>query len=158
MVEPARDFQKGSASREATWWLWRSPDQLGQRRHLSPIVKSILTVNIMALAILVGSLLYLGRYQDRIIATELDALLLQSRITASAVAENAIVIDENDKNILSPLLARLMVRRLAETTETRTRLFDTDNALLADSRIMLGKNKVQVEPLPPPRPALGLNA
>ena len=134
------------AGRNSIWWLWR-PANGGQWRQLSPIVKRILAVNIMALAILVGSLLYLGRYQDRIVATELDSLLLQARITASAVAENAVVIDENDKNILSPLLARLMVRRLAETTETRTRLFDTDQTLLGDSRIMLGRNKIQIEPL-----------
>ena len=104
----------------------------------------ILAVNVMALAILVGSLLYLGRYQDRIIASELDDLLLQARITASAVGEGAVVINDDDRSILSPLLARLMVRRLAETTETRTRLFDTDSTLLADSRILLGNGgKIQ---------------
>ena len=134
------------SERDNIGWLWRPVDSAG-RRQLSPIVKRILAVNIIALAILVGSLLYLGRYQDRIVATELDSLLLQARITASAVAENAVVIDENDKNILSPLLARLMVRRLAETTETRTRLFDTDDTLLGDSRVMLGKNRIQIEPL-----------
>ena len=95
----------------------------------------------MALAILVGGLLYLGRYQDRMVATELDSLTLQSRIIASAVAENAVVVDEDDASILSPMLARLMVRRLAETTETRTRLFDLDGTLLADSHVLLG-NKV----------------
>ncbi len=136
-------------NRSNTWWLWRPADHAGERRHLSPLVLRILAVNVLALAILVGSLLYLGRYQDRIIATELDALLLQSRIIASAVAENAVVIDENDNSILSPLLARLMVRRLAETTETRTRLFDMDDTLLADSRVLLGNAapKVQVENL-----------
>ncbi len=140
-------------TRPNTWWLWRAGDHIGSRRHFSPIVRRILTVNIMALAILVGSLLYLGRYQDRIIATELDSLLLQSRIISSAVMENAVVLDENDNDILSPLLARLMVRRLAETTETRTRLFDVDGALLADSRVLLsGKNKVQVEELQPAKP------
>jgi two-component system sensor histidine kinase ChvG len=123
---------------------------MGSRRHFSPIVRRILTVNVMALAILVGSLLYLGRYQDRIIATEIDSLLLQSRIIASAVTENAVVVDDNDADVLSPLLARLMVRRLAETTETRTRLFDADGTLLADSRVLLsGKNKVRVEGLEP---------
>ena len=128
-----------------SWWLWRSADQVGAHRHLSPLVLRILAVNVMALAILVGSLLYLGRYQDRIVATELDSLLLQSRIIASAVAENAVVIDESDNSILSPLLARLMVRRLAETTETRSRLFDVDDNPIADSRVMLGKAKVQIE-------------
>lgn len=105
----------------------------------------------MALAILVGGLLYLGRYQDRIIAGELDSLLLQSRIIASAVAEGAVVIDKDDRNMLSPLLARMMVRRLAETTDIRTRLFDVDNTLLADSRVLLNKGKVQIENLPSSR-------
>src|ERR1700722_6855528 len=129
-----------------SWWLWRPADAAGQKRHLSPLVLRILAVNVLALAILVGSLLYLGRHQDRIVATELDSLLLQARIIASAVAENAVVIDESDNSILSPLLARLMVRRLAETTETRTRLFDVDDNQIADSRIMLGtKTVVQME-------------
>ncbi len=142
------EFSPGDGEKPLTWWLWRHSDQVRGARHLSPIVLRILAVNMMALAILVGSLLYLGHYQDRIIATELDALLLQSRIIASAVAEGAIVVGTDDRTILSPLLARLMVRRLAETTETRTRLFDADDALLADSRTLLGnKPKLPVENL-----------
>jgi len=117
-----------------------SPDignTLHPTRTVSPLLLRILAVNVMALAILVGGLLYLGNYQDRIISTELDAMLSQARIVASAVAENAIVIDDNDQSILSPLLARMMVRRLAETTETRTRLFSSSETLLADSRYLL---------------------
>ncbi len=129
-----------------SWWLWRRSEENKSGRHLSPLMLRILAVNVMALAILVGSLLYLGRYQDRIVAGELEALLLQARITGSAVAEGAVVIGENDRSILSPLLARLMVRRLAETTGTRTRLFDMEDALLADSRVLLaGGGKVQAE-------------
>ena len=110
----------------------------------------ILAVNVMALAILVGGLLYLGNYQDRIIATELKEMSSQARIVASAVAENAIVIDNSNQSILSPLLARMMVRRLAETTENRTRLFSATETLLADSRNLLaGKSSgIQVEDLP----------
>ncbi len=132
--------------RSRVWWLWRPANRAGAGRHLSPLMLRILAVNVTALAILVGSLLYLGRYQDRIVATELESLLLQSRIIASAVSEGAVVVDENDRNILSPLLARLMVRRLAETTETRTRLFDADDAMLADSRQLLnGKAKAKTD-------------
>lgn len=142
--------RSGATDVPSTWWLWRDEEVghgwLRRRRHLSPIVLRILAVNIMALAILVGSLLYLGNYQERIIDDELDALLLQSRIIASAVAENAVVIDESDKNILSPMLARLMVRRLAETTDIRTRLFDMDDTVLADSRIMLGSKYKSILP------------
>ena len=137
------------ATRAHTWWLWRQGAGTGAgTRHLSPILLRILAVNVMALVFLVGSLLYLGRYQDRIIETELNSLRLQARIMASAVAEDAVVIDENDNNILSPLLARLMVRRLAETTETRTRLFDADSTLLADSSILLAdKGKIAIKEL-----------
>ena len=140
-------------ARENTWWMWRSSARDGHRTHFSPILIRILAVNVMALAILVGSLLYLGRYQDRIIATELDSLLLQSRIIASAVAEGAVVIDDQDHNMLSPLLARMMVRRLAETTDIRTRLFDIDDNMLADSRALLAKSKdkSQRDRLPLPR-------
>ncbi|MFY9288357.1 MAG: stimulus-sensing domain-containing protein [Alphaproteobacteria bacterium] len=134
------EFSPDTQDRPHTWWLWRGSDEVaGGARHLSPLVLRILAVNVMALAILVGSLLYLGHYQDRIVATELDALLLQSRIITSAVSEGAIVIADDDRSILSPLLARLMVRRLAETTETRTRLFDNSDAQLADSRTLLSK-------------------
>ncbi len=117
--------------------------------RLSPLTLRILAVNVMALAILVGSLLYLGRYKDRLIATELDGLLMQARLSASAIAEGAVVLDTNEQNILSPLLARLMIRRLVEASETRTRLYDPDDVLLADSRILLGlEDKVQVRKIP----------
>jgi two-component system sensor histidine kinase ChvG len=146
---PSGGFSEPVRPRSTTWWLWRQHGGGVNDRHLSPILLRILAVNIMALAILVGSLLYLGRYQDRIIATQLTAMTLQARIIASAVAQDAIVIDEKDESILSPLLARLMVRRLAETTETRTRLFDADDTLLADSRTLLGKTgKIEIEGLP----------
>lgn len=141
----AKTEPKGERS-SPVWWLWRRSASDGHVRYLSPIMLRILAVNVMALAILVGSLLYLGRYQDHIIATELNALMLQSRIIASAVAEGAVVVGDDDRNILSPLLARLMVRRMAETTETRTRLYDTDGTLLADSRVLLGsKAKIQID-------------
>jgi len=134
--------------RRRGWWLWRRVRSRSLKDRLSPITRRILAVNIMALAILVGSLLYFGGYQDRLIASELDAMLLQARLSASALGEGAVVVDEQDRNILSPLLARLMIRRLVEASETRTRLFDVDDTLLADSRILLERGaKVQVEEL-----------
>src|SRR5688572_2501794 len=44
------------------------------RRAFSPLTLRILAVNVLALAILVGGLLYLGRYQDRLIENEMEAL------------------------------------------------------------------------------------
>ena len=49
--------------------------ELRPERTVSPLLLRILAVNIMALAILVGGLLYMGNYQDRIVETQLDAML-----------------------------------------------------------------------------------
>ncbi len=120
-------------------------DAMRPHRTISPLLLRILAVNVMALAILVGGLLYIGNYQDRIVATELDEMLSQARIVANAVAENAIVIDRNERSILSPLLTRMMVRHLAEATKNRTRVFSASETLLADSNLLVDKSKAESE-------------
>ena len=128
---------------------------LAGRRRLSPLTLRILAVNVLALALLVGGLLYLGRYQDRLIAAEMDALEVQARIFATALGEGAVqrAQDESEGEAyeLSPELARQMVRRLVEATETRTRLFTPDGAPVSDSRVLTGSpGTIQIEELPAP--------
>lgn len=149
LVTATKKIDPAAAVAAHGWWLWR---ERGKTRRFSPIVLRILAVNVMALAILVGSLLYLGRYQDRLIAAELDALYMQANLTANALGEGAVVVDENETNILSPLLARMMIRRLSEAMmSSRTRLYDLEEGLMADSHILLARRgKIQVEELPPP--------
>lgn len=118
-------------------------------RRVSPLLLRILAVNIVPLAILVGGLLYLGSYQDKIIATELKEMLAQARLAAGAVSETAVVVDRLGQPILAPLLGRMMVRRLADATENRTRLYSTTHTLLADSRYMAVR-RIR----PPEEPAL----
>ncbi|HRQ81252.1 MAG TPA: sensor N-terminal transmembrane domain-containing protein, partial [Azospirillaceae bacterium] len=60
---------------------WSAPSKLTLR---------ILAINMFALATLAGGFLYMGRYQDRLAAAELDALTQQARIFASALAEGAL--------------------------------------------------------------------
>ncbi len=123
-------------------------------RAVSPLLLRILAVNVMALAILVGGLLYLGNYQDRIIEAAQHDMLGQARIVASAIAQNAIVRDEDDQRVLSPMLARLMVRRLAVTTETRTRLYAPSGALVADSQNLLADRQGRPFFEDPPAPEI----
>ncbi|QQR69009.1 MAG: stimulus-sensing domain-containing protein [Alphaproteobacteria bacterium] len=121
------------------------------RRPVSPLTLRILAVNVLALAILMGSLLYLGRYQDKLIESEQVALRAEARIFASALGEGAVIEGLDEIHRLSPDLARRMLRRLVETTETRTRLFMPDGKLVSDSRFLLGRmGMVQVRELPPP--------
>lgn len=123
---------------------------------MSPLTLRILAVNVLALALLVGALLYLGRYQDRLIGAELDSLRTEARIFASALGEGAVQPADDggplgESYVLSPELARQMVRRLVETTETRTRLFSGDGQELSDSRVLTGTGTIQIEVLPPPK-------
>lgn len=119
--------------------------------RFSPLTWRILAVNALALAILGGSMLYLGRYQERLIQSELDALGFEARIFAGALGEGAVIVGEDERNMLSPDLARSMVRRLVESSDSRMRLFDDDGELIADSRILSGSRAaIQIEDIPPP--------
>ncbi|MFM2043815.1 MAG: hypothetical protein RLY86_2391 [Pseudomonadota bacterium] len=123
-------------------------------RVISPLTLRILAVNTLALAILLGGFLYLGQYQDRLIQAELDSLTVEARIFAGALGEGAVDPGYNEfaggPPDLSYELGRQMVRRLVETTDTRTRLYAVSGEMVADSRILGGpQGTVQIEPLPP---------
>lgn len=129
----------------------RRTRRLSRRRPLSPLTLRILAVNVLALAILVGGLLYLNQYQDRLIHTQLDALITEGRTFASALGEGAVVYDADQGASLNPNLAQPMVRRLFEATETRTRLYADSGTVLADSRMLEAPGgAVLSEVLPPP--------
>lgn len=124
----------------------------------SPLTLRILAVNVLALLLLVGALLYLGRYQDRLVQAELDALETEARIFASALGEGAVQRAADEPELgqesyeLSPELGRQMIRRLALATETHTRLYGPDGRMLSDSRVLTGspgKIEIQELPLPP---------
>jgi len=129
-------------------------------RGIPPITRRILAVNVLALGILVAGLLYLGEYRRTLITTELAALRIQAEMFAAALGEGAVItvgsVGRAPAQEIAPDTARQVVRRLAETTDTRARLFSTDGKLLADSRILLGPGGiVQIEELAPPGSAGG---
>jgi two-component system sensor histidine kinase ChvG len=127
------------------------------RRRLSPITRRILAVNVLALAFLVGGLLYLGEYRRTLVESELAGLDTQAHVFAAAIGEGAVVELDPDGQEMLPDVARQMVRRMVEATDVRARLFDTEGTLLADSRLLLGPGgAVQIEELPPLRPAGGV--
>ncbi len=119
--------------RSANWWLWqRTADG---RRRVSPLALRILVVNSLALFILLGGVLYMSGYEKRLVSSELDLLKIEARLFANALGEGAVIINLDENQVLSPELARQMVRSLVEVSDNRTRLFDASGALVADSRI-----------------------
>jgi two-component system, OmpR family, sensor histidine kinase ChvG len=121
-----------------------------RRRPVSPLTGRILAVNVLALGILAAGFLYLGKYQASLIDQQIESLKTQAKIFAAALGEGAVLDSANDNQVLLPDLARQMMRRLVEPTQTRARLFDVKGNIIADSRVLRGPGDIQVVELPPP--------
>ncbi len=122
-----------------------------RRRRVSPITLRILAVNVLALAILVAGLLFLGQYRNSLIQAELSALELQAEMFAAVIGEVSVASDEQRGQELVTEVARRIVRRIVETTDTRARLYRPDGTMIADSRHLSGPGgTVVIEELPPP--------
>jgi two-component system sensor histidine kinase ChvG len=133
------DARRVRSRRRRGWWA-------------SPLTRRILAVNALAPVILVTGLFYLDRYKHELIENDLDSLKARAVMMAAAVSEGSVIDNGFDTPILSPNLARPMVRRLSQPAHARARLFMLDGRTVADNRILSfdTNNAVQVEELPPP--------
>jgi two-component system, OmpR family, sensor histidine kinase ChvG len=120
------------------------------RRPISPLTRRILAVNVLALGLLAGGFLYLGKYQTSLIGQQIESLKTQGEIFAAALGEGAVLDSVDEGEVLLPDLARQMMRRLVAPTKTRVRLFGIKGDIIADSRVLRGPgDAVQVHELPP---------
>ena len=134
-----------------------SVERRRRRRFISPLTRRLLAVNVLALAIPVGGLLYLDEYKSGLVEAEFVALRTHGEIVAGALAEGAVTTDLSGKSEFLVERTRQMVRRLVEPTHVRARLFHTGGTLMADSRMLMGSGGVvKVEDLPPPTPPDGV--
>ena len=123
----------------------------GRRWPISPLTRRILAVNVLALALLAGGFLYLGKYQASLVGQQIESLKTQGEVFAAALGEGA-VWDSDEGEMLLPDLARDMMRRLVEPTRTRARLFSVKGEVIADSRVLRGPgDSIQVLELPAPK-------
>ena len=92
------------------------------------------------------------RYEQNLIASEVQALQTQGEIFAEALAEGAYITRASGTTELQGAIASTMLRRLVMPTKNRTRLFDHDGLLVADSRTLLGPQgaSVTVSEMPSP--------
>jgi two-component system sensor histidine kinase ChvG len=122
---------------------------------ISSITRRILAVNVLALAVLVVGLLYVGEYRSGLIESESKALISQAEMFAGALGESAIGDASSENPHLLDDVARQIVRRLSATTQARARLIAANGELVTDSRLLLGPGgTVQVESLAPPEQQL----
>ncbi len=126
------------------------------RRRVSPLTLRLLALNGLALAILVGGLLYLDEYRGRLIEAEIESLNTQARMIAGAIGEGAVAAGDADRERLSAETARQILRRLTEPGGARARMFAPTGEMIGDSRVLAGPGgEIRVEPLPPPNAEQG---
>tara|TARA_Y100001934_G_scaffold232284_1_gene280959 strand:+ start:11229 stop:12872 length:1644 start_codon:yes stop_codon:yes gene_type:complete len=129
---------------------WRRQVAYARRRLLSPLTLRVLAINILALAILVGGLLYLGQYRESLFEAKVAALSTNGAIIAGALGEGAVG-GAPESIALHVEIATDFVRRLSQLTGTRVRLVDEGGALVADSRVLLSRDReVRARMLVPP--------
>jgi|JI10StandDraft_1071094.scaffolds.fasta_scaffold01403_11 two-component system sensor histidine kinase ChvG len=135
-----------------------------RQRRTSRLTLRILAVNLVAPVALALGILYMGQYQDNLIRAELETLKAEAQVFAGAIAEGAIRPVEQGRpflfakpieiETLVPEMARRMVRRLGETTDSRTKLFVESGRMIADSEDLLSRSAIRHrEPMGPPKPA-----
>ena len=121
-----------------------------QRRRFSTLTLSILAVNVLALLILLGGLLFQGQYRDGLIVSKIAGLTSEAEIIAGALGESAITGDA-EARALDPEPAATMIRRFGATSSSRARVFGPDGALMVDSRnLEAAGREVVSRALPPP--------
>lgn len=114
----------------------------------SPLTRRILAVNVIALAILGGGILYLDQFRNNLIDTHIQDLRDHAEIIAAAIGESAAGGPESTEIEVDS--ARQIIGRLVGTTESRARLYVVEGGLAADSRFMNLGRAVYAIPLPPP--------
>lgn len=141
---PSSPASAGPNTRDQAVPAWRR-----RRRGISPLTLRVLAINMLAIAILAVGLLYLDRYQQSLMQSELESLQMQAQLIAGALGEGATEVTETGTPTLDYAVAQALVRRLAEPTSARVRLFDATGGLVVDSQLIARQGGlVQVTPLP----------
>ncbi len=142
----------------------------------SSLTRRIVILNMTALTILLGTILYMNQFREGLIDAKIESLLTQGRIIAGAIAgsatasPDAITIDpekllelkageslqprldplDNLRYPINPEQVAPVLRALIKPTQTRARIYDPDGVLILDSRFLYSGGQIQSFDLPPP--------
>ncbi|MEM9331577.1 MAG: sensor histidine kinase [Pseudomonadota bacterium] len=141
----------------------------------SSLTRRIVFLNMTALAVLLGTILYMNQFREGLIDAKIESLLTQGRIIAGAIAgsatanTDAITIDpekllelkageslqprldplDNLRYPINPEQVAPVLRALIKPTQTRARIYDPDGVLILDSRHLYSGGQIQSFDLPP---------
>jgi two-component system sensor histidine kinase ChvG len=137
--------------------VWRLTRRLLGHYRFNSITRRIIVINFIGVAVLVAGIFYANQYRVTFVNNRVENITSQAEIIANAIAqtsknnneasadsdqksgENGIVVSRGIANPelkfrIDPEVVSPMLRDLVGPTKTRARVFDTDGALLSDSR------------------------
>ena len=125
-----------------------------RRRAFSGLTGRILALNILALAMLVGGILYVNQFRTGLVQTRLSVLVSEAEMVAAALGESAT--GGADAISVDVDRARPILQRLISGEGNRARLFSIDGSLMLDSRNIIPNSQVRETPLKPPEDSPGI--
>ena len=151
--------------------------RFGRLHVFTSLTRRIIVLNVAALVLLVGGILFLNQFRAGLIDARVSSLLTQGEIIAGAIAASAtvdtdtITVDpdkllelqagqslspldqpyEGTEFSINPEKVGPVLRRLVSPTRTRARIYDRDGTLIVDSRHLYpGGGEIFAFDLPPP--------
>lgn len=141
----------------------------------SSLTRRIVILNMVALTVLLGTILYMNQFREGLIDAKIESLLTQGRIIAGAIAgsatasPDAITIDpekllelkageslqprldplDNLQYPINPEQVAPVLRALIKPTQTRARIYDPDGIMILDSRFLYSGGQIRSFDLPP---------
>ena len=115
----------------------------------SRLGRTIIVLNLLGLAILIGGTLVSSGLRDSLIKSRLAGLTLQGHLIANVIDQTAT--QGEPEPALEADAANGVLSSLLIPKSQRTRLYDAAGRLLADSYLVA--DRVEAKPLPPPRMA-----
>jgi two-component system sensor histidine kinase ChvG len=141
----------------------------------SSLTRRILFLNLTALTIFLSAILYMNQFREGLIDARTESLLTQGRIIASTIASSAtatpdaITIDpdklwelkageslqpkleplDNFTYPINPEQVAPLLRQLITPNQTRARIYDSDGAIILDSRNLYAAGQIKQFTLPP---------
>ncbi|MGB0720268.1 MAG: ATP-binding protein [Bdellovibrionales bacterium] len=103
----------------------------GPERRITGLTLRIISVNAIALLILMIGILYLGQYQNTLIESKLENFRTETLVIAEALGTGA-ASDQN--NSLSPAKATDMAKKLAAASHQTIAIFSADQTLITENK------------------------
>ena len=125
-----------------------------RRRWLSALAAQVLLFNVFALIFFIAGVSWVQSARVSLVEERVKSLKAQAEIVAAALARYAAkgvaLEDEDSATDVDPDKAATVLNLLVGPTGMRARIFSRDGRPLQDTRFILTRNQVTVQPLPPP--------